>query len=120
MPNHEVTAFFNLATTALLFGVVWVVLSPILTGEVVLVPAEQHEYSTNINARADNLDYGYDKISESVNNLYKWWTDQYYPGYTQYSDEGYQTNYDETAYDNYDNSRSYDTQHEENYGDYSG
>lgn len=119
LPNHEVTSFFNLATTALLFAVVWVILGPILTGEVVLIQAKQPEL-TNTNARADVYDYGqsmqYDTVTDSANNLYKWWTEQYYPENNDNPD-GYQTNYDETGHDN---RQTYDPEIPENYDEYSG
>ena len=114
LPNHEVTSFFNLATTALLFAVVWVILGPILTGEMVLVQSRQSELE-NTNARADVWDYGqgYNTLTDSASNLYKWWTEQYYPEDTDNTD-GYQTNYDESGYDN---TQPYDSK---NYDEYSG
>jgi len=103
-----------LATTALLFAVVWVILGPILTGEVVLVQNRQSAELTNTNANAridDSYDgYGYgnmgagDSLTESVSNLYKWWTEQY-PHHLSSPDDGYQTNYDET----YGSAGSYDS-----------
>ena len=80
---------------------VWIILGPILTGELVLVQARQSETS-NPNSRADNLGYGqgmyYDTLSDSASNLYKWWTEQYFPENLNHIDE-YQTNYDITDND---------------------
>jgi hypothetical protein len=115
LPNTEVISFFNLATTVLLLAVVWIILGPILTGELVLVQARQTETS-NLNARADNLDYGHgmyhDTLSDSASNLYKWWTEQYYPENSNRIDE-YQTNYD------HDIRQPYDAKSAENYDGYS-
>ena len=85
----------------------------------VLVQARQTDIY-NPNARNDVLDYGqgmyYDTISDSASNLYKWWTEQYFPENTNHIDE-YQTNYDTS--DN-ENRQPYDTDSALNYNEYSG
>ena len=100
----------------MLLAVVWVILSPILTGQMVLVQAD------NKNARTDISEYGqgmyYDTLSDSANNLYNWWMEQYFPENLQNIDK-YQTNYDADTGSS-DNRRTYDADSSENYNEYSG
>ena len=102
----------------LLLTVVWVILGPIISGELVLVQSRQGE-TNDLNARTDYWDHGqgmyYDTISDSATNLYKWWTEQYFPDNSQNTD-GFQTNYDEV--DN-QNRRIYETDDTSNYDEYS-
>ena len=102
----------------LLLTVVWVILGPIISGELVLVQSRQGE-TNDLNARTDYWDHGqgmyYDTISDSATNLYKWWTEQYFPDNTHNTD-GFQTNYDEV--DN-QNRRIYETDNTLNYDEYS-
>ena len=116
LPNTAAISFLNLATTVLLLAVVWVILSPILTGQMVLVQAD------NQNARTDISEYGqgmyYDTLSDSANNLYNWWMEQYFPENLQNIDK-YQTNYDADTGSS-DNRRTYDADSSENYNEYSG
>ena len=94
----------------------WIILGPILTGELVLVQARQTE-TNNPNARADHYGQGmyYDTLSDSASNLYKWWTEQYFPENLNRIDD-YQTNYDIT--DN-DIRQPYDAESAGNYDGYS-
>ena len=119
LPNSDVTSFFNLATTVLLLAVVWVVLGPILTGEMVLVQARQSN-TINSNARTDIWDYeqgtSLDTLSTSASNLYKWWTEQYFPE-NSHEIDSFQTKYDDIADDN---RRIYETDNTAEYDIYSG
>ena len=116
LPNTAVISFLNLATTVLLLAVVWVILGPILTGQMVLVEAN------NQNARTDIPEYGqgmyYDTLSDSASNLYNWWMEQYFPENLQNIDK-YQTNYDADVGSS-DNRRTDDAYSSENYNEYSG
>ena len=116
LPNTAAISFLNLATTVLLLAVVWVILGPILTGQMVLVEAN------NQNARTDIPEYGqgmyYDTLSDSASNLYNWWMEQYFPENLQNIDK-YQTNYDADVGSS-DNRRTDDAYSSENYNEYSG
>ena len=94
LPNHEVTSLINLVTTGLLLAVVWIILIPIMSGEVVLVSNRRQELDqTNF---VEDASRNIENLSDSASNLFNWWA-----GNDQHNSDSYQTGYDNQNYDPY-------------------